>query len=222
MLGAVLTVFPLLGTCEDNGGENAKPATDGQPLKVLHTGLDIELKVQETAGVVRLQDPCRSGIPVAPGVLKNLDNLRWVNGKGDEVPSQLFFLGLASDAFGRYCESFPEDKKARKALVSGMAEFIDYYRKLTPEQQKTLREKELMEKVVANGMAFATRFSGDPVYLDFASKELMNDAGFCTNFRNGACSTKMWTETRSSHRLIQIFMHDIDKKKHPEKYDNLP
>jgi hypothetical protein len=140
---------------------------------------------------------------------------------GFSRPSQIFFLGLAGDAMGRYCETFPDDKPAREALVRGMAEYMAYFKGLPPDRQKAIRD-DSQEKSCANGLAYATRFSGDPAYLDFAASELVKDSAFPTHFRNGNCSTKMWSETRSAHRLIQVFMHDVDRKRHPERYRDLP
>ncbi len=33
---------------------------------------------------------------------------------------------------------------------------------------------------------------------------------------------KNWSETMSSQRLVQVFLHDVDKRKHPGKYKDLP
>ncbi|KKM03247.1 hypothetical protein LCGC14_1776350, partial [marine sediment metagenome] len=72
----------------------------------------------------------------------------------------------------------------------------------------------------ANGLAYAYRFSGDESFMDFAAKHLVRDGGFRSKFRNGTTSGKDWSE--HLHRLTQLFLHDLDKKRHPERYKQLP
>jgi hypothetical protein len=90
---------------------------------------------------------------------------------------------------------------------------MEHLEKQTPEARKTL-----MDKTTANGFAFATRFSGDPKYLNFAAEHLVLDERFPTWYRTGVSSAKNWSETVASHRLIQVFMHDLDKRRNPEPY----
>ena len=140
---------------------------------------------------------------------------------GMDRASQPFFLGLASDAMGRYCESFPADKESRQALVRAMQEWMDHIESLPADARKKLTD-DAMEKTCANGFAFATRFSGDPAFLEFAARNFVRDESFPTHYRNGVCSAKAYSETASAHRLIQVFMHDWDKRRHPEKYGDPP
>ena len=50
--------------------------------------MDVTLKVQETAGVARTQDPCRNGVPLVPGAVTDEKKLRLLDDKGAEVPAQ--------------------------------------------------------------------------------------------------------------------------------------
>jgi hypothetical protein len=131
--------------------------------------------------------------------------------------SQVFMLGMGGDALGRYCESFPEEKALREQLVAGYREWMEHLKK----QPEDVRKK-LQDKTTANGFAYAARFSGDGSLLDFAAENIVKDKDFPIRYRTGVCSAKNWSETMSSQRLVQVFLHDMDKKKHPEKYKDLP
>jgi hypothetical protein len=120
---------------------------------------------------------------------------------------------LGSDALGRYAETFPEDKTSRERLVGVMKEWMEHLEKLPDDTRN-----KLMDKTCANGFAYASRFSGNPAFLDFAAKNLVSDDKFFIHYRTGQCSAKNWSETQAGHRLIQVFMHDIDKQRHPERY----
>ena len=39
-------------------------------------GLKVALEVRETAGVARVKDPCRSGVPLPPGAVRDVAKLR--------------------------------------------------------------------------------------------------------------------------------------------------
>ena len=129
---------------------------------------------------------------------------------GFDVNSQEFMLGMAGDALGRYCEQFPDDKADREQLVKVMQWWREHR-----------GQKKFAQKVVANAFAYAARF-GDPTLLDYAAEFEVTDKDFNTNYRTGVCSAKNWSETNASERLTQVFLHDVDKKKHPEKYKDLP
>ncbi|MBA4386584.1 MAG: hypothetical protein C0404_01305 [Verrucomicrobia bacterium] len=156
---------------------------------------------------------------------KGMDSaLAWwtANQKGDALGgfdriSQTFFFGMACDALGRYCESFPDDKVRREKLVAAVKDWMTYVKGL--DEQK---HKRVCDKTPANAFAYATRFSGDPAYLDFAAQFLVRDDDFPVNYRTGACSAKNWSETMATHRLVQILLHDLDKRKHPDRYKDLP
>jgi hypothetical protein len=130
---------------------------------------------------------------------------------------QVFMLGMGGDAMGRYCEDFPAEKAYRQQLVDGYREWMEHL-KSVPEDQR----QKLQDKTTANGFAYAARFSGDDTFLTFAAENIVKDERFPLTYRTGVCSAKNWSETMSSQRLVQIFLHDMDKKKHPEKYKNLP
>ncbi|MCG3179131.1 MAG: hypothetical protein BIFFINMI_01462 [Phycisphaerae bacterium] len=121
---------------------------------------------------------------------------------------QVFMLGMGSDAMGRYLESNPADKVRREQLVEVF--------------RKWMKDGNHPDKTTANGFAYAYRFSGDPAFLDFAAKNICVDSKFPTVYRTGVCSAKNWSETVSSQRLIQVFLHDWDKRQHPERYKDLP
>ena len=123
--------------------------------------------------------------------------------------NQEFMLGMAGDAIGRYCEQFPDDKADRQQLTDAM----NWWRNRQKDNWPS--------KVCANGFAYGARF-GDPTLLDFAAEHICTDAKFVTSYRTGVSSAKNWSETVASERLIQVFLHDIDKKRHPEKYKDLP
>ena len=84
------------------------------------------------------------------------------------------------------------------------------------------KRKRVCDKTPANAFAYAARYSGDKTLLDFAAEYLVRDADFTACYRTGVCSAKNWSETMGTHRLIQVFLHDVDKAKHPEKYKDLP
>lgn len=131
--------------------------------------------------------------------------------------SQTFFFGMGGDAMGRYCETFPEDKAHREKLVAACKEWVSYVKGLDAEKRKRVSDK-----TTANALTYAARFSGDQTLLDFAAENIVKDADFTPYYRTGVCSAKNWSETMGTHRLIQVFMHDIDKRKHPDKYKDLP
>jgi len=126
-----------------------------------------------------------------------------------------FFLGIGTDAMGRYCEAFPEDKEARKMLVAACREWIEWTKTLDQEQRN-----KILAVCPGNGFAYATRFSGDETFLNFAAKHLVTDERFRARYRAGTASGKGWSQF--GHRLTQVFLHDLDKKRHPEKYKGLP
>jgi hypothetical protein len=128
---------------------------------------------------------------------------------------QAFYLGICGDAMGRYCEAFPEDQDARKRLVAA----VDEWSRWAMEQEPNVR-RGLLVVCPANAFAYATRFSGDPKYLEFAAKHLAPDGRFSDRFRVGTSSGKGWSEYGLS--LTQVFLHDIDKRRHPERYKDLP
>jgi hypothetical protein len=129
---------------------------------------------------------------------------------GFSVEQQEFMLGMAGDAVGRYCEQFPEEKSLREQLVNAMKWWREHH-----------GQKKFAQKVCANAFAYAARF-GDPTLLDYAAEFEVTDKDFVTFYRTGVCSAKNWSETNAAERLTQVFLHDIDKKKHPEKYKDLP
>ena len=133
---------------------------------------------------------------------------------GFDRKRQTFFLGLGADAMGRYCETFPDDRDARDRLVSACREWINW---IGAADDNTRRQA--LSPTPANGLAYASRFSGDESFIDFAAKRLVRDGGFLSNFRNGITSGKSWSE--HAHRLTQVFLHDLDKKRHPERYKQL-
>ena len=126
----------------------------------------------------------------------------------------VFLFGLATDALGRYCEAFPAEKDYRTKLVKACAEWRTYYKNLGDKRVP------MQSAQAANGLAYAARFSGDPTFLDFVFEFLVNDKIFSIDYRTGVSSAKTWSE--HEHRLIQTFLHDYDKRKHPEKYKDLP
>jgi hypothetical protein len=130
---------------------------------------------------------------------------------------QVFMLGMAGDAMGRYAETFPDDKAHREQLVAGYREWMEHLKSLPADQRAKLQDK-----TTANGFAYAARFSGDDAFLTFAAENLVQDKDFPIVYRTGVCSAKNWSETMSSQRLVQVFLHDLDKKKHPDKYKDLP
>jgi len=136
---------------------------------------------------------------------------------GFDRSSQTFMFGMAGDALGRYCESFPEDKAHRDKLVAACREWLGFVKGL-PEDQR----KKIVDKTPANALAYAARFSGDPSFLDFAAQSVVQDKDFPTCYRTGVCSAKNWSETMSTQRLIQVFLHDWDKRKRPDQYRDLP
>ena len=62
--------------------------------------MDVVLKVQETAGVPRVADPVRNGIPLVPGALQDEKKLRLLDAKGAEVPAQFRVITRRVDATG--------------------------------------------------------------------------------------------------------------------------
>jgi hypothetical protein len=136
---------------------------------------------------------------------------------GFDRTAQTFFFGMAGDALGRYCESFPDDKAHRDKLVAACRDWMSYVKGADEATRKRV-----CDKTPANAFAFAARYSGDKTLLDFAAENLVQDSGFTTYYRTGTCSAKNWSETMGTHRLIQVFLHDVDKAKHPEKYKDLP
>ena len=146
--------------------------------------------------------------------------LKWAADNGGmmggwDPSAQPFFFGLGGDSIGRYCETFPEDKARRDMLVAAYRTWMNKFKDGTDEEKKMHYNLSL-----ANGFAFAARFSGDETLLDFAAKYCARDSDFRPNYRTGVSSAKNWTEY--GHRLTQVFLHDIDKKRHPEKYKDLP
>ena len=134
---------------------------------------------------------------------------------GFDRTRQTFFLGIGGDAMGRYCEVFPDDQDARDRLVSACREWMTWVMR---GDEKTRRG--MLAPSPANAFAYAGRFSGDESFMDFAVKNLVRDGGFLSKYRNGTTSGKSWSE--HSHRLTQLFLHDLDKKRHPERYKGLP
>jgi hypothetical protein len=130
---------------------------------------------------------------------------------------QVFMLGMGGDALGRYCEDFPAEKALREQLVAGYREWMEHLKTLPADQRKKLQDK-----TTANGFAYAWRFSGDEAFLNFAAENIVQDEWFPVTYRTGVCSAKNWSETMSAQRLVQVFLHDVDKKKHPDKYKDLP
>jgi hypothetical protein len=140
----------------------------------------------------------------------------WVKANGQmlggfDPKSQLFMFGLAGDAVGRYCETNPEDKGRREMLVAAYRQWMN---------QHKADEKNHNFSSLANGFAYAARFSGDAEFLNFAAEKILGDADFSPDYRTGTSSAKNWSEY--CHRLCQVLLHDLDKKKHPEKYKDLP
>lgn len=127
---------------------------------------------------------------------------------------QAFYLGICGDAMGRYCEAFPDDGDARRRLVAA----VDEWSRWAMQQEPKVRTG-LLVVCPANAFAYATRFSGDAKYLDFAAKHLAPDSHFSGKFRVGTSSGKGWSEYGLS--LTEVFLHDVDKRRHPERYPGL-
>jgi hypothetical protein len=142
-------------------------------------------------------------------------DLNWVKPNqmlgGFDHKAQVFMLGMGGDAVGRYCETNPEDKAMREMLVAAYRKWMTMY---PPNEQDHNRVS------LANGFAYAARFSGDGDLLTFAAEKILRDSDFKPNYRTGVCAAKNWSEY--GHRLSQVLLHDIDKKKHAEKYKDLP
>ena len=128
---------------------------------------------------------------------------------------QTFMLGMAGDAMGRYCEAFPQQKEYRAKLVRAYREWMSFAKGLDAQQRRRA-----VNLCVANGFAYAARFSGDESLLTFAAENCISDKHFSPHYRTGTTSAKHWSEY--GHRLVQVFLHDIDKKRHPERYGGLP
>ena len=132
---------------------------------------------------------------------------------------QASWFGIAADAMGRYAVSPLDDdakddgERLAKACKAWMAE----YEKLAPADRDKLGVAILSG---ANGFAYAARFSGDEAFFTFAAEHLVRDKDFSPNYRTGSSSAKTWT--LFSQRLTQTFLHDWDKKKHPDLYKDLP
>lgn len=135
--------------------------------------------------------------------------------KGFDWSWQIFMLGMAGDALGRYSEAFPEDKATRERFVTAYKAWKDYVL-----ARPAAEHEKLFVLCLGNGYAYAARLSGDDSLLEFAAEEIVRDSDFRPNYRTGLCSSKAWSEF--GHRLTQVFLHDLDKKRHPEKYRGLP
>ena len=122
-----------------------------------------------------------------------------------------FFLGIGSDAMGRYCEMFPEDADARTRLVGACREWIEWTKTLEGDARK-----KIISMHPANGFTYAARFSGDQTFMKFVAENLVSDRNFGGKFRVGRSSAKGWSQ--SNHRLTQVYLHDVDKARHPERY----
>ena len=126
-----------------------------------------------------------------------------------------FFLGIGTDALGRYCETFPEDADARKRLVTACREWIEWTGTLDEQARR-----KILSPHPANGFAYAARFSGDETFMKFAAEHLIRNSFYGARFRVGTNSGKAWSQ--SLHRLTQVYLHDVDKKLRPETYKGLP
>jgi hypothetical protein len=134
--------------------------------------------------------------------------------KPNPLDTLVFHVGIASDALGLYCQRFPEDQKRRERLVAIMREWLNATKDLPAAQRK-----ERGELTLANAFAYAARYSGEQAFFKYAADNL-KDEDFSTAFRTGTSAGKNWSEF--GHRLTQVFLHDLDKKNHPEKYKDLP
>jgi hypothetical protein len=55
--------------------------------------------------------------------------------------------------------------------------------------------------------------------MDHAAQNWARDNKFHSKYRTGSSSAKIWS---FDHRLMQVFLHDWDKQRHPELYKELP
>lgn len=126
-----------------------------------------------------------------------------------------FFFGIGTDAMGRYCEAFPQDRAARTSLVAAVREWMNW---VTTQDQRA--RSRVLHLEAGNGFAYAARFSGDNTFLTFAATHLVRDNMFPGRFRTGTSSAKGWSQ--HAHRLTQVLLHDLDRRRNPQRYANLP
>lgn len=80
--------------------------------------MEVALTVREPAGVARVQDPCRSGIPLAPGALTDAAKLRLLDAGGREVPAQFRVINRRPAGDVEWvCVSFLADVPANGSAV---------------------------------------------------------------------------------------------------------
>jgi hypothetical protein len=125
---------------------------------------------------------------------------------------QHYWFGIVGDAIGRYCETFPESKDDRDRLAKVCRAWMKLYGDAPADVQLNT-----MWLPGGNAMAYASRFTGDSAFLDFAAKNWVLDSKFHPRYRTGSSSAKNWSAF--GHRLTQVFLHDWDKRQHPEKYN---
>jgi hypothetical protein len=155
-----------------------------------------ELIDPQTSIYKRCDPPYHNTVPATPGLAHTI------------------WFGEAGDAMGQYCTAFPDAKEDRDRLAKVSKAWMDLYDKEPADK----REKMSMLPA-GNAMAYATRFSGDASFMDYAAKNWVLDSKFSAKYRNGTSSAKIWS---FSQRLVQVFLHDLDKKQHPDLYKDLP
>jgi hypothetical protein len=128
--------------------------------------------------------------------------------------SHAHWFGPAGDAMGQYGTIFPDDKEDRDRLVNVCRSWMGLYDKEPADKRDALPML-----LLGNMMAYATRFSGDATFMDHAAQNWAKDNKFHPRYRTGSSSAKIWS---FDHRLMQVFLHDWDKKQHPELYKELP
>lgn len=131
-----------------------------------------------------------------------------------------FWMGISCDGLAMYCDEFPRDQQRRARLVEVVRLWMDRNKSLPADKRVGIAGGWQVGIPLANAFAYATRFSGDDAFLDYAGEVFANDQVFSPCFRNGAASAKGWSEW--GHRLCQVYLHDWDKRRHPEKYEGLP
>jgi len=215
IIGPAEVIGPMTPSVQEEAGLGAPPAGDDLSDELFAHDTHDEHMVRYRIGGIGADrlDAVDAALETGLGVVIGTGTTsRYWDFTGD--PSKEDSI-IGTDAMGRYCEAFPEDKEARQMLVAACREWMEWTNTLDQE-----RRNRVLDVCPANGFAYATRFSGDGTFLDFAAKHLVSDEKFSAQFRTGTASGKGWSQF--GHRLTQVFLHDLDKRRHPEKYQGLP
>jgi hypothetical protein len=131
-----------------------------------------------------------------------------------------FWMGISCDGLAKYCQEFPADKKHRDRLVEVVKMWMDQNKALPADKRLGIGGGWAVGIPLANAFAYASRFSGDDTFFKYAGETFVNDEKFSPWFRTGSACSKAYTEW--GHRLCQVWLHDWDKKQHPDRYKDLP